>query len=162
MAKTTRVIGAAPDRVFAVLADGWTYSDWVVGSAHIRQVDPGWPEPGTEIHHKVGPWPLSLRDRSTALEWQPGQMLLLKVGLWPFGAGHVRFVLEPVGADATRITMTEQFTEGPLIGLRNKVNDVLLHYRNRESLRRLADLATNRPPCVTPDAGGLSAGGLSA
>jgi hypothetical protein len=146
MARTTRVIDASPDRVFAVLADGWTYSDWVVGTTHIRTVDPGWPQPGTEIHHKAGPWPVSLRDRSTSLECQPGRMLLLKVRLWPLGAGHARIVLDPVGDGATRVTMIEQFTEGPLLGLRNKVNDVFLHYRNRESLRRLADIVMGRPP----------------
>jgi hypothetical protein len=146
MAKTTRLINVSPDRVFAVLADGWTYSDWVVGTAHIRDVDPKWPQPGTEIHHKAGPWPVSLKDRTTSLEWQPERMLLLKLRLWPLGAGRVRFVLDPVGSDATQVTIIEQFTEGPLVGLRNKINDLLLHYRNREALRRLADIAERRTP----------------
>ncbi len=150
MATTTRLINAVPDRVFAVLADGWTYSDWVVGTAHIRDVDEGYPAVGTEIHHKAGPWPVSLHDRTTVLECEPGRMLLLKIRLWPLGAGQVRFTLEAVGAGATRITMVEQFTEGPLLGLRNKINDVVLHYRNRESLRRLADLAVNRQPTNAP------------
>jgi hypothetical protein len=146
MATTTRLINAVPDRVYAVLADGWTYSDWVVGTAHIRAVDAGYPGVGTSIHHKAGPWPLSLHDRSTVLECDPGRMLLLKIRLWPLGAGQVRFDLEPVGTSATRVTMREQFTEGPLLGLRNKVNDVFLHLRNRETLRRLDDLAVNRIP----------------
>ena len=138
------MINASADRVFAVLADGWTYSDWVVGTAHIRDVDAGWPEPGTEIHHKVGPWPLSARDRTTSLEWLPDRMLLLKVRVWPLGGGIARFVLDPVGPDSTRVTMYEQFTEGPLLGLRNKIGDVFLHYRNRETLLRLSELATHR------------------
>lgn len=150
MATTTRLINTTPDRVFTVLADGWTYSDWVVGTAHIRNVDDGYPAIGTEIHHKAGPWPVSLKDRTTVLECEPGRMLLLKLRLWPLGAGQVRFTLEPVGAAATRVTMVEQFTEGPLIGLRNKVNDVVLHYRNRESLRRLADIAVNRERANSP------------
>jgi uncharacterized protein YndB with AHSA1/START domain len=29
MAKTCRTIRATPQRVFAVLADGWSYSSWV-------------------------------------------------------------------------------------------------------------------------------------
>jgi hypothetical protein len=144
MAKTTRLVEAGPESVFAVLADGWTYSDWVVGTVHIRRVDAGWPLPGTEIHHKAGPWPVSLRDRTTVLECQPERMLLLKLRLWPLGAGKVRLILDREGPDATRVTLIEQFTEGPLLGLRNKVNDLLLHYRNRESLRRLADLAVGR------------------
>ncbi len=144
MATTTRLINADPDRVFAVLADGWTYSDWVVGTAHIRNVDGGFPAVGTEIHHKAGPWPVSLHDRTTVLECEPARMLLLKIRLWPLGAGQVRFTLEPMGSAATRVTIVEQFTEGPLLGLRNKINDLVLHYRNRESLRRLDDIAVNR------------------
>ena len=144
MATTTRLINASPDRVYAVLSDGWTYSDWVVGTAHIRDVDAGWPRPGTEIHHKAGPWPVSIRDRTTVLASEPGRTLVMKVRLWPAGAGEVRIDLEPVGPDATRVTMMEEFTEGPLLGLRNKVNDVFLHYRNREVLRRLDDLAVGR------------------
>jgi hypothetical protein len=71
-------------------------------------------------------------------------LLVLKVQLWPLGAGLARIVLDRLGAGTTRVTIYEQFTEGPLIGLRNKVNDVMLHYRNRETLRRLADLAARR------------------
>ncbi len=52
------------------------------------------------------------------------------------------FVLEPLGTKATRITMEEDFEAGPLLFLRNKVNDLVLHRRNIESLRRLADIAT--------------------
>jgi hypothetical protein len=144
MATTTRLVDTEPAQLFAVLADGWTYSDWVVGTAHIRGVDERWPEPGTHLYHKAGPWPVSLQDRSTVLDWEPGRMLLLKVRLWPFGAGEVRLVLDPVAAGRTRVTLHEQFTEGPLLGMRNKLHDVLLHRRNRESLRRLADLAQGR------------------
>src|SRR5207248_1475605 len=46
VAHVEQVVNATPDRVFEVLADGWTYSDWVVGTAHIRDVDPDWPAPG--------------------------------------------------------------------------------------------------------------------
>ncbi|GAA1787619.1 SRPBCC family protein [Planosporangium flavigriseum] len=138
------MINTTPDRVFAVLADGWTYSDWVVGSAHIRYVERGFPSPGTAIHHKVGPWPLSVRDKTVAVDCEQDRMLLLRVGLWPWGAGRVHLSLTPVGADSTRVTMVEDFPEGPLRWLHTKLNDFALHWRNKESLRRLADLATRR------------------
>jgi len=144
MATTIRLVDADAADIFAVLADGWTYSDWVVGTAHIRAVDEHWPQPGAKIHHKAGPWPVSLKDHSTVLACEPDRMLLLKIRLWPFGAGRAKVLLEPATRGRTRVTLIEQFTEGPLLGLRNKVNDVLLHYRNREALRRLADLATGR------------------
>jgi uncharacterized protein YndB with AHSA1/START domain len=144
MAKTELVIETTPEQVFAVLADGWTYSDWVVGSAHIRDVDIDFPRPGTRLRHKVGPWPLSVHDESVVLECEAPYLLLLKVKLWPLGAGKAKFVLTPVGDSATRVTMIEQFVEGPLRATRNKINDLVLHGRNMESLRRLADLAQRR------------------
>jgi uncharacterized protein YndB with AHSA1/START domain len=137
-----RTIQAPPDRVFAVLADGWTYSDWVVGTVHIRDVDDTWPSPGSKLHHKAGPWPFSLQDSSTVVSMTPNKEMTLKAGLWPLGQACIRFVLEPVGTNATRVTMEEQFEAGPLLVLRNKINDLVLHRRNIESLRRLADIAT--------------------
>jgi hypothetical protein len=73
-------------------------------------------------------------------------MLLLRVGLWPLGEARVRLTLTPVGASATRVTMLEDFAEGPLRWIRTKVNDLALHWRNKESLRRLGDLAVRRAP----------------
>jgi len=138
-----RTFQAPPERVFAVLADGWTYSDWVVGTAHIRDVDPHWPQAGAELHHKAGPWPVSLRDSSTVVTVEPDRRLKLNAGLWPLGEAVVDIRLEPVGASATKVTIHEDFERGPLRWLRNKVNDVILHQRNVEALRRLADIAEN-------------------
>jgi uncharacterized protein YndB with AHSA1/START domain len=137
-----RTVPAAPDRVFAVLADGWTYSDWVVGTVHIRDVDKSWPAPGSKLHHKAGPWPLSLHDSSTVVSMTPDRELTMKAGLWPLGQAHVRITLEPVGTAQTRVTIHEDFEAGPLLFLRNKINDLVLHRRNVESLRRLSDIAT--------------------
>ena len=141
MATVQRIIQTTPDRVFAVLADGWTYSDWVVGTVHIRDVAADWPAPGSQLHHKAGPWPLSLQDSSTVVACEPGRSLTMKAGLWPLGQAMVRFDLEEHGSSATRVTMTEDFEAGPLLFLRNKINDLVLHRRNVESLRRLADIA---------------------
>jgi hypothetical protein len=137
-----RTIPAPPDRVFAVLADGWTYSDWVVGTVHIRDVDKHWPQPGAELHHKAGPWPLSLKDKSTVLSMEPDRELTLRAGLWPLGEAIVSIRLEPVGVSATKVTMKEDFNAGPLLWVRTKINDLVLHRRNVESLRRLCDIAT--------------------
>src|SRR5690606_19207370 len=62
-----RTIPAGPDRVFAVLADGWMYAAWVVGAAHVRDVDPQWPAVGARIHHSLGPWPLMMHDVTKVL-----------------------------------------------------------------------------------------------
>ena len=142
MAIVARTVQAPPDRVFAVLADGWSYSDWVVGTVHIRDVDEAWPQPGSKLHHKAGPWPLSLHDSSTVLSCTPDRELRLNAGLWPLGAAIVGIRLEPVdGGAATKVVIEEDFEAGPLLWIRNKVNDLILHRRNIETLRRLADIA---------------------
>jgi hypothetical protein len=141
MATVTRTMHARADQVYAILADGWTYSDWVVGTAHIRDVDASWPEPGSQLHHKVGPWPVSLSDASTVTAADPGRGIELRAGIWPLGEADVRITLEALDQGRTRVTMHENFRAGPLHWIKNKINDLALHRRNVESLRRLADLA---------------------
>ena len=46
MIEVSRTIAPHPTGIFAVLADGWSYAGWVVGAAHIRGVDDGWPAVG--------------------------------------------------------------------------------------------------------------------
>ena len=57
----TRGVAVPCQRVWDVMADGWTYTQWVVGNSRTRAVDPTWPEPGTSIRHSVGGWPLVIR-----------------------------------------------------------------------------------------------------
>ena len=58
MSINSRVIKTVPDRVWDVLADGWVYPVWVVGATRMRDVDRGWPELGSKLHHSAGVWPL--------------------------------------------------------------------------------------------------------
>lgn len=144
MAIVESTIEAPREDVFAVLADGWSYSDWVVGTAHIRAVDEGWPAPGTTLHHKAGPWPFSLRDRTVSVRCEPPRLLVVSPHLWPLGEATVTITLEEIGPGRTLVGIHEDFERGPLRWLRNTINDLALHYRNRESLRRLGDLARHR------------------
>jgi uncharacterized protein YndB with AHSA1/START domain len=144
VAVVERVIQAPPEQVFAVLKDAWSYSDWVVGTAHIRAVDPNWPEPGSRLYHKAGPWPVSVRDSTVVLTCNEPTELVVQPRLWPLGEATVAFRLTPTGDGGTLVTMAEDFAAGPLRWVRTKVNDLVLHYRNAESLRRLNDLAVRR------------------
>jgi Polyketide cyclase / dehydrase and lipid transport len=144
MAVVERTVAATPDRIWSVLADGWTYSDWVVGTAHIRDVDAGWPAPGTEIHHKAGPWPVSLHDSTTVIESDELRLLHLRPRMWPLGEAEVVITLAELDPGHTTVRIAEDFRAGPLRWVRTKVNDLVMHRRNRESLRRLADLAERR------------------
>jgi uncharacterized protein YndB with AHSA1/START domain len=149
VATVEQVVPVPPEAVFAVLADGWTYSDWVVGTAHIRAVDADWPALGSSLHHKVGPWPMSLRDRSDCLDVDPPHLLVLRARLWPLGEAVVRMTLAEVGPGQTRVRMDERLEAGPLRWALTKAQDVVLHFRNREALRRLGDLAVGRHRLAT-------------
>jgi uncharacterized protein YndB with AHSA1/START domain len=142
MTDVTAVIAAPPEKVWAVLADGWMYAGWVVGASHVRAVDKGWPETGTRIHHSVGLWPLVVNDVTEVVEAVPGRVLELDARSWPVGVARVRLELSPADEGATLVVMSEQAVRGPARVLPRPVQSALLIPRNRESLSRLADLAT--------------------
>lgn len=146
MTETSRIIDTTPDRIFAVLADGWSYASWVVGAAHIRDVDPGWPAVGTRIHHRVGPWPLQIDDQTSVRAVEPDAKLELDAQLWPLGAGSIEVRLEPVSATSTRVRMSETLTSGVGRALPDAVQALLLRPRNAEALKRLDDIAVHREP----------------
>lgn len=143
MTEVSRVIDVPPEAVFEVLADGWLYAGWVVGSSHIRDVDPGWPEVGSRIHHSVGPWPLHVQDETVVTAVEPGLSLTLEARAWPVGAAAVGLTLVPHG-QGTLVRMTEHAVRGPAKVLPAALQSLVLKPRNTESLARLADLATGK------------------
>ncbi len=145
MIETCRIIGASPERVFAVLADGWSYASWVVGAAHIRDVDRDWPAPGSRVHHTVGPWPVQLSDHTQVLAMEPDRLLELHARLWPLGTASVRLDLAPVRPDVTRVCMSERLESGIGRLLPTLLQRPLLRPRNAEAPRRLDDIAVHRP-----------------
>jgi uncharacterized protein YndB with AHSA1/START domain len=72
--EVSRIIRTGPERVFAVLADGWSYASWVVGADHIREVDDAWPGVGARVHHQVGPWPLHIKDQTSVRVVRPDRL----------------------------------------------------------------------------------------
>ena len=144
MAEVSVTVQATPAQVFAVLSDGWLFASWVVGAAHIRHVDPGWPDAGTRIHHNVGPWPLQVRDTTEVRAVEPSRLLELEARVWPFGAAIVRLELDEIAPGTTKLRMYEQVVRGPAGLVPHPVQAVLLKPRNRESLHRLADIVTGR------------------
>lgn len=134
---------AAPEAVFATLADGWSYAGWVVGNSHIRAVDGDWPAQDSQIHHSAGAWPVQMEDSTKVLEVEPGRMLLLEAHLLRLGVAHIRFTLTPRGT-GTLITMEERLVGGPAGLMPLVIQRLLLTGRNRETIRRLSDLATGR------------------
>jgi hypothetical protein len=140
---TSRVMACTTEDVFSVLADGWVYPLWVVGAARIRDVDAGWPAVGSRIHHSVGAWPALLDDTTSVMELDPGRRIRLRARAWPGGEAKVVIDVEPLD-EGCRVTITEQAVRGPATWVPKVLQDVGLHPRNVESLRRLAYLAENR------------------
>ncbi|WP_019819704.1 SRPBCC family protein [Saccharomonospora saliphila] len=145
MIEVSRVMPVPPERVWAVLADGWSYAGWVVGNAHIRDVDADWPAEGSVLHHKAGMWPVQVPDVSTVAAASPGSMLELDARLWVLGRGRVRVSLERLGESATRVTIAERAVSGPARLVPLRVQKLVLGARNAETLARLQDMAVNRP-----------------
>ncbi|HEU4338340.1 MAG TPA: SRPBCC family protein [Nocardioides sp.] len=143
MSTTTRPVSASPEQVWEVLADGWLYPLFVVGASRMRDVDESWPAVGARLHHSVGTWPLLLDDTTEVLEVEEGQRILLLARGWPAGQAHVDISLQPSG-DTTVVTITEDATAGPGLLVPKPLRDVQLHWRNVETLRRLAFVVEGR------------------
>lgn len=136
MASTTQLIEASPAEVFAALADGWTYSNWVVGTSHIRAVESDWPAVGSQLHHAVGAWPMLTRDHTKVEAVSPDKEIVLLASGSRMGAARVTITLEAADGGCL-VTMSETPISGPGKWLHNPAQDALLHRRNRETLQRL-------------------------
>jgi uncharacterized protein YndB with AHSA1/START domain len=143
MATNTRVIRTGPDKVWAVLTDGWLYPLWVVGAARMRDVDANWPEVGSKLHHSAGTWPLLIDDNTEVLECRPGTFLRLRARAWPVGEAQVDITLSAAGAH-TRVEIAEQAVSGPGALIPKAIETPMINWRNSETLRRLALIAENR------------------
>lgn len=143
MSVNYRLVEVDPERLFAVLADGWTYSSWVVGASRIRAVGESWPQPGQKLHHSVGLWPLIVDDTTSSLNWQPPTLAILRADGGPLGVLEVRFDVQKHLRGCV-VRMTEDAVGGPSLLIPRTVRDVIGRVRNREALRRLAYLAERR------------------
>jgi uncharacterized protein YndB with AHSA1/START domain len=143
MFTVTRQVDAPPERVWAVLEDGWTYPSWVVGASRMRAVDSAWPEPGSRLHHSAGIWPAVVNDETLVLECDPGRRLKLQAKGWPAGEATIEVRLEPKGS-GTLVTMAEDVTRGPSRFVPSVVRQPVIGVRNAETVRRLAYIAEGR------------------
>lgn len=61
MAVQHRLVGGSPEEVWAALADGSRYGEWVVGPSHSQQSDDRWPHVGSSIEFDPAPAPQHAR-----------------------------------------------------------------------------------------------------
>jgi len=139
MARASTRVQAPPDAVWTVLEDAWTYANWVVGTVKIRDVDPGWPTPGSKLHHAVGAWPVTLEDETEIVACEPGRLLRMQARGWPAGEAAVELVLHPDG-EVTVVEMLEKPTHGLGAWLDNRLVDAIGTKRLEETLDRLRRL----------------------
>lgn len=142
--RISREVDASVQEVWDVLADGWLYPLWVVGAARMRNVDHGWPEVGTRLHHSVGNWPFLLDDKTEVLEVREPTMLRLKTHGWPAGAAEVILDVEDLGGGRSRVSIREDAVDGPGSKVPKPVRQLGIGPRNRETMRRLALLTEGR------------------
>jgi hypothetical protein len=137
---------AAPcGRVWDVIADGWTYTQWVVGNSRTRAVDANWPKPGAAIRHSIGSWPLVINDATVVESCEPGRELVLRAKLGPLGAARVTMRLHDTQRGC-RVEMIEVPVEGAVRLIPNRIALAAVYPRNRECLLRLAALAERLEP----------------
>ena len=126
-----------------VLANGWLFGSWVVGSSRIRAVDPRWPREGSTIHHSVGVWPLVLNDSTVVTYSRPTEELQLHARALPFGRASIILRLHDAPGGCT-VEMLEQSESFHSKWIPTHVQHLALAPRVGECLRRLTMIAEGK------------------
>ena len=142
----TRDIAASRQRVWDILANGWTYSGWVVGNSRIRAVDPNWPAPGTRILHSIGTWPAVIDDETVVERSVSGEELVLLAKVRPAAKARITLRLTDLPGGGCRVAMSEVVVSRPLRWVPDSVQLLGVAPRNRECTWRLAKIAEQQVP----------------
>jgi hypothetical protein len=141
----TRDVSVTRQRVWDVLADGWTYSGWVVGNSRIRAVSPDWPAPGARILHSIGTWPAVINDETVVESCVVGEELVLLANVRPAVKARITMRLSDI-TGGCRVAMSEIAVSVPLRSAPDTVQLAGVAPRNRECTWRLAMIAEQRAP----------------
>ncbi len=144
MVTVRRATTAGAEAVWAVLADGWQLSAWVVGAARVAAVDRTWPATGARLRYGIGAWPVVLPGSASVTASTVGHELTLH-GRTPLGGVdvRVRIVEAPSGCV---LEITEDVVSGPARLVPARLRAGVIGARNIETLRRLALLAEAPAP----------------
>lgn len=127
-----------------MIADGWTYSQWVVGNSRMRAVDPRWPQPGSTIHHSIGVWPALINDSTVVESCTPEDELVLIANGRPFGKARITLRLHDREGGGCIIEMAEVPVSAPMKWLPDPIALAGVFPRNKETTWRLAAIAERR------------------
>jgi hypothetical protein len=137
------LIERSPDAVWAVLEDGHSYAEWVVGTREIHEVDENWPAVGSAIEFTAGVGPIRLNDRTVVRRVEPKTGLELEAHASWLGSARISFDLRPWGEN-TLVIIDEHPLTGPGARWHNTLVDLVLRMRNRKMMRALADAVEKR------------------
>ena len=141
----TRDVAVSRQRVWDVLADGWTCSRVVLGNGRIRAVSPDWPAPGARILHSIGTWPGVIDDETVVESCITGEELVLLAKIRPAAEARIRMQLGDIPGGC-RVAMTEVAVSAPLRWIPDSVQLIAVAPQNRECTWRLATIAEEADP----------------
>ncbi len=137
MAVRHRLITASPQTVWAVLADGDRYAEWVVGTSDSTPLRGRWPEKGAAITYEVRLGPARLTNETVVRRCEEGTALELEAHAGWLGTARIAIELRPWGEHCLVIV-----DEHPLRGVGGTLHTVgteaLIQLRHRAMLPRLA------------------------
>ncbi|MET9559506.1 MULTISPECIES: SRPBCC family protein [Streptomyces] len=139
MAVRHRLIKKSPREVWAVLADGTRYADWVVGTASSYPVRGQWPQVHSAIGYevRVGLW--TVGNESVVRACVEERELELEAIAGPLGTARIAIELRPWG-EYTLVIIDEHPLQGVGGVLHNAAAEGLIQLRHRAMLKRLADV----------------------
>lgn len=142
MAVRHRLIRVSPASVWAVLADGTRYGEWVVGTSRSWPARGQWPQTGAEIRYEIRLGPRRLVNETVVRHCEEGVRLELEAHAGFLGTARIAVELRPWGEHCLVI-----LDEHPLRGAGGKVHnaglEALVQLRHRAMLARLARLCEN-------------------
>ncbi|WP_216586735.1 SRPBCC family protein [Streptomyces brasiliscabiei] len=157
MAVRHRLIKASPRTVWAVLADGTRYAEWVVGTSASEPVRGQWPRLDSAIGYEIRLGPLRLTNETVVRHVEEGRELGLEARAGALGTARISIELRPWGPYCLVIA-----DEHPLQGVGGALHNVgveaLIQLRHRAMLARLAHLCEERPEAPAEPETGSEAG----
>ena len=149
MAVRHRLIKASPRRVWSVLADGYRYADWVVGTAESHPALGQWPQVGAEIVYEVRFGPVRLTNQTVVRRCEEGVALELEARAGVLGTARIAIELRPWGEHCL-VTVDEHPLQGAGGALHNAGVEALIQVRHRTMLARLAEVCEEATTHVGP------------
>ncbi|MFF8103197.1 SRPBCC family protein [Streptomyces sp. NPDC014986] len=137
MAVRHRLIRTSPHTVWAVLADGTRYAEWVVGTSSSEPVSGHWPQLGAALRYEVRFGPLRLSNNTVVRRCVPDQILELEAEAGPIGTARVAIETRPWG-DHCLVIVDEHPLRGAGGLVHNVAVEALIQIRHRAMLARLA------------------------